>query len=100
MSLDIAHHETNLAARQREYVVPVSTEVSFGRQIAHRDVETRDEGRGRWKQTPLQGQRSQMRIVLDPLGQALANLFRRAFQKPDVIWREGSCHDTSHVQDP
>ena len=42
MSLDIAHHETDLAVGQREDVVPVASQVSFGGQVAHRDVEPLD----------------------------------------------------------
>ena len=98
--LDIAHHETDLAAGQREDVVPVASQVSFGGQIPHRDVEALD-GRGRGReQTALQGQGRQVRIVLGPLGQALADLRRCAFQAPGVIGREGSCGEPSHVQDP
>ena len=66
----------------------------------HRDVETLDgRGRGR-KQTALQGQGRQVRIVLGPLGQALADLRRCAFQGPGVVGRGGSCDEPSHMQDP
>ena len=72
--LDIAHHEADLAAGQREDVVPVAAEVSLGGQVAHRDVEPVDRRRRGRKQAALQGQRRQVRIVLGPLGEALADL--------------------------
>ena len=100
MPLNIAHHETDVAAGQGEDVVPVASQVSFRGQIAHRIVEALVErGRGR-KQTALQGQRRQVRIVLGPFGQALADLLRCAFQAPGVVGREGSCAEASHMQDP
>ena len=98
--LDVAHHEADLAARQREDVVPVAAEVPLGRQVAHRDVHARDRGRRRRQQAALQGQRRHVRVVLDPLREASADLVRGTFEAPGVLGGEGPWRQGPDVQDP